>query len=435
MTDQEQINQEEIDLRQILKVIIKYKALIAAITLFALLTSGVLSYFVLSPVYESKVTLMVAIATDKTTNINNNNGDNLENLINNISRIPTLTMNTYVNQLKSQILLQRVQDRLNLDPQVYSLSTLSGIIGATAIKDSNLIEITVSHNDPMMASKIAKTLSEQYLALISENNQSNMTRSVGFLEDQRINVEKELDQVLAQLKQFDSQPYGVEFLQQQFSSKNQDLSKYQSLLNDVQVDLTSSLAGVEQSGEILKSTPGTINVKVEGNPGSVTQEVNPVYQQLSQDYAQKMAKVAEDRAGLQTIGGIIAGIQGDINSIQKDLAEKKDQRDRLEAERKRLADARELLANKVTETQIARSVDLGNTSLTVVSPAIVPSTPVKPNKQLNMAIALVLGLMLAVMAAFLLEFMDNTVKNSKDLADKLGVPHLGSIPGVSGKRR
>lgn len=435
MTEQEQINQEEIDLRQIFKVIGKYKVLIAAITLVAVLTSGVLSYFVLSPVYESKVTLMVAMATDKTTNINNNNGDNLENLINNISRIPTLTMNTYVNQLKSQILLQRVQERLNLDPQVYSLSTLSGSIVATAIKDSNLIEVTVSHNDPMMASKIAKTLSEQYLALISENNQSNMTRSVGFLEDQRINVEKELDQVLAQLKQFDSQPYGVDFLQQQFSSKNQDLSKYQSLLNDVQVDLTSSLAGVEQLGENLKSTPRTINVKVEGNPGSVTQEVNQVYQQLSQDYAQKMAKVAEDRARLQTIGGIIAGIQGDINSIQKDLAEKKDQRDRLEAERKRLADARELLANKVTETQIARSVDLGNTSISVVSPAIVPSTPVKPNKQLNMAIALVLGLMLAVVAAFLLEFMDNTVKNAKDLADKLGVPHLGSIPGVSGKRR
>lgn len=70
-----------------------------------------------------------------------------------------------------------------------------------------------------MASKIANTISEQYLELISEKNQTKMERSVGFLDEQRKVVEKELDQVLLELKTFESLPGGVAFLEQQFNTK------------------------------------------------------------------------------------------------------------------------------------------------------------------------------------------------------------------------
>ncbi|QKE74976.1 capsular biosynthesis protein [Arthrobacter citreus] len=58
-------------------------------------------------------------------------------------------------------------------------------------------------------------------------------------------------------------------------------------------------------------------------------------------------------------------------------------------------------------------------------------SPIKPNKKLNVAIGFVVGLMLSVGIAFLLEFLDNTVKTEKQLEELLELPILGVISEVS----
>ncbi|MFB7138939.1 YveK family protein [Gottfriedia sp. NPDC056225] len=58
-------------------------------------------------------------------------------------------------------------------------------------------------------------------------------------------------------------------------------------------------------------------------------------------------------------------------------------------------------------------------------------SPIKPNKKLNVAIGFVVGLILSVGIAFLLEFLDNTVKTEKQLEELLELPILGVISEVS----
>jgi capsular polysaccharide biosynthesis protein len=53
--------------------------------------------------------------------------------------------------------------------------------------------------------------------------------------------------------------------------------------------------------------------------------------------------------------------------------------------------------------------------------------PIKPQPILNIAIAMVVGLMAGVGLAFLLEYLDNTVKNEMDVEKNLGLPILGVI--------
>ncbi|MDF9406780.1 hypothetical protein L7E55_00145 [Pelotomaculum isophthalicicum JI] len=117
-----------------------------------------------------------------------------------------------------------------------------------------------------------------------------------------------------------------------------------------------------------------------------------------------------------------------IDQLQAELTDKKTKQDRLQAEVQRLESTRKLLADKTAQTQIARSIDLGSTSVVVFSPAMAPAEPVKPKKKLNIAIAFVLGLMASVSLAFLLEFLDNTIKNPEDVAQHLELPVLGMIP-------
>ena len=67
-------------------------------------------------------------------------------------------------------------------------------------------------------------------------------------------------------------------------------------------------------------------------------------------------------------------------------------------------------------------------SVSIVDSAVIPDKPVKPNKTLNVLIAFVIGLMASVGLAFLLDYLDNTVKTSNDVETLLGIPVLGVIP-------
>lgn len=64
----------------------------------------------------------------------------------------------------------------------------------------------------------------------------------------------------------------------------------------------------------------------------------------------------------------------------------------------------------------------------IVDRAVVPKSPVKPNKQLTVMVALALGIVLGCVVAILLDVLDNTVKNPDDVADKLQAALLGTVP-------
>lgn len=423
--------EEVIDLKQYINILLKRKKIIALVTLLSVFTSAVLSFFILPPIYEAKALLLVTQASDK-LNINRNN-DNLDSLISSMSRIPQLTMNTYVDQLKSEVLMQRVIDRLGLDKDIYTPSLLLSITEARALKDSTIIELKVMEKDAALASKIANTISEQYLELISEKNQEQMSRSVVFLSRQADVTQKELKQVLDKLKAFDTESGGISLQELQFQAKSQDLAKYQSQLNDAQVELSQAEAGKERLERELAATPKTISMMkaVDGSKTPVaSEEVNQLYIAMSQELNQKTGKAAEARARIAAIVGIVSELKDDIDNIQSLLVPRKSEREQMEAEKKRLENASNLLAEKTTQTQIAKSIDLGGTAIVMVSPAMVPGGPVKPNKKLNIALAFILGLMVSVFLAFLMEHLDNTLKNANDVASKLNVPVLGIIPMV-----
>lgn len=64
----------------------------------------------------------------------------------------------------------------------------------------------------------------------------------------------------------------------------------------------------------------------------------------------------------------------------------------------------------------------------VIDKAIIPENPIKPNKTMNIAIAMVLGVMGSVFIIFLLEALNTKIKEPKDIEDKLGIPVFGVVP-------
>lgn len=71
--------------------------------------------------------------------------------------------------------------------------------------------------------------------------------------------------------------------------------------------------------------------------------------------------------------------------------------------------------------------------ISVISEAKVNLTPISPNKKLNIAIGLVLGAMIGIGIAFILEFLDKTVKDEHYITEDLGLLLLGSVPQMTEK--
>ncbi|MFT4414722.1 YveK family protein [Fredinandcohnia humi] len=84
----------------------------------------------------------------------------------------------------------------------------------------------------------------------------------------------------------------------------------------------------------------------------------------------------------------------------------------------------------VFKEEIVKIMSIDNVN--ILSPAVVleNQAPVKPQPVLNMAIAMVVGLMAGVGLAFLLEYLDNTIKTEQDIERLLELPVLGTIAQI-----
>jgi receptor protein-tyrosine kinase len=92
---------------------------------------------------------------------------------------------------------------------------------------------------------------------------------------------------------------------------------------------------------------------------------------------------------------------------------------------------------KQTQTQESQAATQRNDNLIPTASAVPPDKPISPNKTLNIAIAFAAGLLLAVGIAFLLDYLDQSIKSEDDLVGRLGLVPLGHIPfvpTVRGKR-
>jgi capsular exopolysaccharide synthesis family protein len=134
-------------------------------------------------------------------------------------------------------------------------------------------------------------------------------------------------------------------------------------------------------------------------------------------------------------------IQANLDSTQAEIKQTQSQIDDLSANAYRTAaqdqDLQTLEARIVSlrATYAALLPNLNSNSsnlLTDVEPAVAPTAPSSPKTLLNIILALVLGLLAAVGIAFLVEYLDDTIRSSEEVEEVTGLPTLGVVPVMKG---
>ncbi|MEM1502833.1 YveK family protein [Domibacillus sp. 8LH] len=86
---------------------------------------------------------------------------------------------------------------------------------------------------------------------------------------------------------------------------------------------------------------------------------------------------------------------------------------------------------RVFQEDIVKIMNVDNVSILAAAEVGENPSPVKPQPLLNIAIAMVVGLMVGIGLAFLLEYLDNTIKSEQDIEKTLGLPVLGGVTTIS----
>jgi len=144
--------------------------------------------------------------------------------------------------------------------------------------------------------------------------------------------------------------------------------------------------------------------------------------QLSR-FAASKASLAQELSRLQAD---IEATQARIEAIgEPDTAAKEAELARLQTALTQYRSSYATLLSSYEATRLAEAKAMDN--VIVVQEATVPEKPVRPRTMLNTVLAAVVGAMLAVGTAFLIEYLDDTLKSPDDVARVLGLSTLGAI--------
>ncbi len=138
----------EIDLKEIFGMLKKRWLMIVSITAAAVVIAGIISFFVLTPVYESSSTLLVSYKQNQESIMTYNDLTMSQKLV-----------NTYSEIIKSRSISEEVLKKLDLD---LTAEELSEKISVSKVNDTEIIRVKVSDTDPEMAALIANTISDVF---------------------------------------------------------------------------------------------------------------------------------------------------------------------------------------------------------------------------------------------------------------------------------
>lgn len=138
----------EIDLKEILHMLHKRRGVIASITVSALIISAIVSFFVLTPIYDASTTMIVSYKQNQESVMTYNDLQTSQKLV-----------ATYTEIVKSERVSDTVINKLNLE---LSPNELINKISVSQVGETEILKLTVKDEDPELATLIANTIAQVF---------------------------------------------------------------------------------------------------------------------------------------------------------------------------------------------------------------------------------------------------------------------------------
>jgi len=334
-------------------------------------------------------------------------------------------------------------------------------LSVSPVRKTKLVKIAYESSDPNLAATVANTVGEQYIESYLDAKMEMTTKASSWLGERLATLKIKLDESKGRLIAFKESnglvdlDGGIGALdQQELLLATAELAQAESELSD-RADVYREIQSLGSNSLALQSLPAIqADALVQGTKieqGRAQRELD----ELLNRYGERHPRVVDAKSALDTLNRTLQGhVSRVAGSIEKDyrfsrqrvagirakidagkekfqvLGSKKFDLDALEREVSTNQEIYDTFFNRISE---ANSADGLVTANAVISDFAVASTgPVKPKKQLIIALAGLASLVLSMLMAFLYEQMDDTIKSTNDVEGKLGINLLGILPLVKG---
>ncbi|MCX7995338.1 MAG: polysaccharide biosynthesis tyrosine autokinase [candidate division WOR-3 bacterium] len=356
-------------------------------------------------------------------------------------------------------------------------------ISVNQIKNTALVVLKARSTIPELAAKIANALSQEYILYTLESLRQSARGSKEFIESQIKIFGTELDSAEENLRRYKQQS-GVFLLSEtakelidaiaQFEVEKEravvELHETESSIKKLENELARDEASYGYykkmaSFPTISSSPLIIKLKeqlkeleiqkqeyqndpvklkqIQEQIANVEQEIartskqiamagpsagDPVFQSLITNIINSETRLIALQSRIEALNQIIEK----HNRRLKQLPEAEVNLAQLERQKKANEEIYTMLLSKLEESKIAEAMQISQAR--IIDSAIVPDKPVEPKPKQNAILGFLLGLLIGIGSAFLLEYIDTTVKTTKEIESLTGITVLATVPFVKNKK-
>ena len=365
--------------------------------------------------------------------------------------------------IKSRRICSKAFERLNLD-KIERYSGASDPVGnfcndivVTPIIDTYLVTVSFESKIPKLAANIANSVADDYVSevrqekrLISEEAENKLGEQIPILRrklkesQDSLNLFEENSSALSFEKRREIIYINLSALNSQFTQVSQELAKIEARFKYVS-EATSE--------EEILSLPDIVNNPVMQAYMKEIIELEGEKAKLLHTYKLESDPIKAIQKKIDLIENkITSEASRIIASIRNELDTKKAEKINIQAlmdKQEELAKTFDMHMSKHTELKaeveqnrklyedfVQREKELQSSSkfdfstIQIVDRAEVPTKPVSPRKMLNIFIAAVISLLGGSALAFLLEYLDDSIKGNEDIEKYLKLPLLGIVPSA-----
>ena len=268
---------------------------------------------------------------------------------------------------------------------------LQGQIKTEQVANTNIISITVTSNNAKTAATVANTVASVYVTSHFENKKKEASNVREFIKAQ-------MDIYLNELQT-------AEFAWEKFRQENP--LAVESDLNSAPLQSDPLVTSLNQ--EIVKT-----EIELMTSRSKYTDEHPDVIA-----LKQKLEKAKDD----------LAGTLSRLTESYRDLSAKGLHLIQLKRNVASASDLYSMFKKKHEEARILEAEKAQD--VTVIEPASIPDSPIKPNLNFNLMIGIFGGLLIGLILAFVTESFDITIGRIEEIEEALKVQVLGIIPSTS----
>ncbi|MGQ9570940.1 MAG: GNVR domain-containing protein [Thermodesulfovibrionales bacterium] len=330
---------------------------------------------------------------------------------------------------------------------------LSRHVKVEPARDTRFLYIKFYSSDPNFSAEVANTYAKAYSAYNLELKVQPFKEAGQWFSEKLKDVKSKADKASEELREYQKKKGFVSVGSGYYDDALQRLDQINRELVDAKAKLyeaTVAMRRVNESKGNYESLPEVISNAFIQNLKTEKIRLEMGLSELSGKVGKKHPQYLRLQSELQTVNtklnaeikNIIDAIKQDydsatlrVNNLQKALASHKSEVlnlnisryevDSLNRETEAFKNTYDIVLQKFNES--ALQGDINRTNVFLVDMAIPPLEKYSPKLELNMALALLVGLFLGIGLAFFFDYLDDTIKSEEVLEKNFGIPVLGTI--------